>query len=159
MNASIIRNSPHSEPKSALAGALAVFVHLFFVALLVFGLNWKDHPPEGMIVDIWTELPKPIQEPVKSQPQPKQSVPVQEPVKPKIEPQPPKPEPPKPVPQKAIAEPPVKKPDIAVKQKPEPVKEPPPDLQEQKKKEQEKVKEQERLKELEKQKELEKKKE
>ena len=157
MSASILRNSPHSEPKSVLAGALAVFVHLFFVALLVFGLNWKDHPPEGMIVDIWTELPKPIQEPVKSQPLPKQSVP--ETVKPKLEPQPPKLEPPKPVPQRTIVEPPVKKPDIAVKQKPEPVKEPLPDLQEQKKKEQEKVKEQERVKELEKQKELEKKKE
>ncbi|MBP6367839.1 MAG: cell envelope integrity protein TolA [Nitrosomonas sp.] len=167
MNVSVLRNSSHSEPRSLLAGALAVLVHLIFVAMLIFGLNWKDHPPEGMVVDIWAELPQPTREPVKTVTPPKQeSKAVQEPVKPK--PEPPKPEPPpepvkseplKPAPQKAVTTPLVKKPDIALKQKPEPIKEDKPDLQEQKKKEQEKVKEQEKIKELEKQKELEKKKE
>lgn len=158
MSVSVLRNFPHSEPKSLLAGGLAILVHLVFIALLVFGLNWKDHPPEGMMVDIWTELPKSVvQEPVKTQPPPKQSKPVQE--QPKSEPEPPKPEPAKPEPSKAVTAP-VKKPDIALKEKPEPVKkEPKPDLEEQKRKEQEKLKEQDRLKELEKQKELDKKKE
>lgn len=178
MSVSVLRNSPNSEPRSILAGVLAVLVHLVFVALLIFGLNWKDHPPEGMVVDIWTELPKPVQEPVKMQPPPKQSKPVQEPVKPKPapepepeprKPEPPKPEPPKPepvkpepakpVPQKAAVIPPVKKPDIAMQQKPEPIKEIKPDLEEQKKKEQERLKELEKQKELEKKKELEKQKE
>ena len=64
MSASVVRNPSYSEPRIILAGALALLVHLVFVVLLVFGLNWKDHPPEGMVVDIWSELPKPIQEPV-----------------------------------------------------------------------------------------------
>ena len=80
MSVSILRNTPYSEPRSLLAGVLAVLVHLVFIALLIFGVSWKDHPPEGMVVDIWTELPKPVQEPVKTQPPPKQSKPVQDPV-------------------------------------------------------------------------------
>jgi colicin import membrane protein len=60
MSVSDPRNCPHSEPKSLLAGVLAVVVHLMFIALLVFGVSWKDHPPEGMMVDIWTELPKSV---------------------------------------------------------------------------------------------------
>ena len=66
MSVSILRNTPYSEPRSLLAGVLAVLVHLVFIALLIFGVSWKDHPPEGRVVDIWTELPKPVQEPVKT---------------------------------------------------------------------------------------------
>lgn len=176
MSENIARNSSHSEPKRLIAGALALLVHAVFVAILIFGLSWKDHPPEGMMVDIWTELPQPVQappkqpEPVKPEPQPeppkpeppKPEPPQPEPPKPEPpKPEPVKPEPPKPVPQKPAVTPPAKKPDIAMKQKPEPepIKEAKPDLEEQKKKEQEKIKEQERLKELEKQKALEKQKE
>ena len=162
MSENASRISTHTEPKRLMAGVLALLVHILFIAVLVFGLSWKDHPPEGMIVDIWTELPKPMQEPVKAQPAPKQPEPIKqepeppkpEPTKPEpLKPEPPQPEPqktepPKVVPQKAVS-PPVKKPDIAMKQEQE----------EQKKKEQEKIKEQERLKEFEKQKEIEKKKE
>lgn len=161
MSENAARNSSHSEPKRLTAGVLALLVHAVFIAILVFGLSWKDHPPEGMMVDIWTELPQPVQAPPK-QPEPQPEPPKTEPPKPEPpKPEPPKPEPPKPepvktepskpVPQKPAVTPPVKKPDIAMKQKP--------DLEEQKKKEQEKIKEQERLKELEKQKALEKQKE
>jgi len=157
MNVNDLRNSSYSEPRILLAGVLAVLVHLAFIALLIFGLNWKDHPPEGMMVEIWTELPKPIQEPVKTQPpQKQQTKPAPEPVKPKSEPEPPKPEPAKPAPQQAAVTPPVKKPDIAMQQKPEPIKETKPDLEQQKKKEQERLKELEKQKELEKKQELEK---
>ena len=107
MSVSVLRNSSYSEPRILLAGVLALLVHLAFVAVMIFGLNWKDHPPEGMVVDIWTELPKPIQEPVKTQPSPKQSVPVQEPVKPKPEPEPLKSEPPKQEPPKPGPGPPM----------------------------------------------------
>lgn len=111
-----------------MAGALAALVHLVFIAFLIFGLNWKDQPPEGMMVEIWTELPTPIQEPVKTQSPPKQIKPALEPVKSKPEPEPPKPEPvkpepAKPAPQQAAVTPPVKKPDITLQQKPEPIKE------------------------------------
>jgi colicin import membrane protein len=178
MSENAARNSSHSEPKRLTAGVLALLVHAVFIAVLVFGLSWKDHPPEGMMVDIWTELPQPMQappkqtKPVKPEPQPeppkpeppKPEPPKSEPPKPEpSKPEPVKPEPLKPAPQKPAVTPPVKKPDIAMKQKPEPepelVKEAKPDLEEQKKKEQEKIKEQERLKELEKKKALEKQKE
>ncbi len=176
MSENAVRNSSHSEPKRLTAGVLALLVHAVFIAVLVFGLSWKDHPPEEMMVDIWTELPQPVQappkqpKPVKPEPQPeppkpeppKPEPPKSEPPKPEpSKPEPVKPEPLKPAPQKPAVTPPVKKPDIAMKQKPEPelVKEAKPDLEEQKKKEQEKIKEQERLKELEKKKALEKQKE
>jgi len=166
MSVSALRNSSNSEPRILLAGALAVLVHLVFIAVLIFGLNWKDQQPEGMMVEIWTELPAPIQESVKTQSPPKQIKPAPEPVKPKPapeperpKPEPVKPEPAKPAPQQAAVTPPVKKPDIAMQQKPEPIKETKPDLELQKKQEQERLKELEKQKELEKKKELEKQKE
>ena len=67
MNENTARNPLHTEPKRLLSGALALLVHIVFVTVLIFGLNWKDHPPEGMVVDIWPEFPKPVQEPVKTQ--------------------------------------------------------------------------------------------
>ena len=39
------------------AGVLAVLVHLIFFAFMIFGLNWKTYPPEGMVVDFWSSLP------------------------------------------------------------------------------------------------------
>jgi len=66
MSVSVLRNFPHSEPRSLLAGVLAVLVHLVFIALMIFGLNWKSYPPEGMVVDIWTKFPKTLQGPGKN---------------------------------------------------------------------------------------------
>ena len=162
MSVSFLSHPTYSEPRSFLAGVLAVLVHLIFVALLIFGLKWKDHPPEGMTVDIWAELPQSVQGPKKTQPPLKQFKPVQEPVKAKSE-LGPKPEPPKAgslqpqpsdeesdksLPTKSVLSP-VKKPDIAMRQRPEQVNEIKPRLEEKRKLEQEKVKEQERLKEIE----------
>ncbi len=98
-----------------ISGALALAMHLLFLALLVFGVSWQQRKPDSAaIVDLWSSLP-PL-------PQPKVVEPPPEPLKPapKAEPKPvPKPEPK-----------PVAKPDIALKEKLE---------KERKKKEQERL--------------------
>ena len=142
--------APSEEQRSALAGILALLVHIVFIALLVFGFNWKDRPPEGMIVELWQDLSQPVQPPVVKTTPPPPAQPKQQP-KPAPEPKSePKPEPTKAKPAPInVAPPPPKKPDIELKdktEKPKPVQEAPkPDPEEQKKKEQEKA-EAERLK-------------
>lgn len=82
------------------AGVLALLVHVAFFALMVFGISWQAKAPQGVVVDLWSNLPTPPAPPaVAPQPPP----PAPEPVK-KIEP---KPAPPAPS-QKA---------DIALKEK------------------------------------------
>lgn len=171
MSINVLHFHSYSEPKKFLSGALALLMHMMFIAMMVFGLSWKNHPPEGMIVDLWSELPKPVQEPVVSR-EPSKAIPPSEPLKPKSI-DPPKPEVPiKPESSKQTATPkeitpPIKKPDIELKQKPEPIKEIKPNLEELKKKElEEKLKkieaqkkEQEQKQELEKKQALEKQKE
>lgn len=101
------------------AGALAMVVHLFFFAALVFGVSWKTLPNLPVYADLWQALPD---LPVPIPPEPR---PVQEPApQPKPEPKPaPKPEPvpkpvakpPPPAPKPVEKAPP--KPDIALKEK------------------------------------------
>lgn len=91
-----------------ISGALALAMHVLFLALLVFGVSWQQRKPDSAaIVDLWSSLP-PLPQPKIEEPPPE--------VKP--QPEPPKPAPkvePKPVPK---AEPkPVVKPDIALKEK------------------------------------------
>lgn len=171
MSINVLHFHSYSEPKKFLSGALALLMHIMFIAMMVFGLSWKNQPPEGMIIDLWSELPKPVQEPVASR-EPSKAIPPSEPLKPKpIEP--PKPEVPiKPESSKQTTSPkeitpPIKKPDIELKQKPEPIKEIKPNLEDLKKKELEErlkkiesqKKEQEQKQELEKKQALEKQKE
>ena len=40
-------------PGRGLAAVLAVLVHLLFLALLVYSLNWKNHAPEPVMVELW----------------------------------------------------------------------------------------------------------
>ena len=171
MSINVLHFHSYSEPKKFLSGALALLMHIMFIAMMVFGLSWKNQPPEGMIIDLWSELPKPVQEPVASR-EPSKAIPPSEPLKPKpIEP--PKPEVPiKPESSKQTTSPkeitpPIKKPDIELKQKPEPIKEIKPNLEDLKKKELEEIlkkietqkKEQKQKQELEKKQALEKQKE
>ena len=171
MSINVLHFHSYSEPKKFLSGALALLMHIMFIAMMVFGLSWKNQPPEGMIIDLWSELPKPVQEPVASR-EPSKAITPSEPLKPKpIEP--PKPEVPiKPESSKQTTSPkeitpPIKKPDIELKQKPEPIKEIKPNLEDLKKKELEErlkkieaqKKEQEQKQELEKKQALEKQKE
>ncbi|TCV83797.1 cell envelope integrity protein TolA [Sulfurirhabdus autotrophica] len=104
------------EPGKRLAGFLAVFVHLLFFGLLIFGVNWHSKQPEAMSADLWSALP-PAQKPVKelvAKPKPVEPTPPKETPKPPPEAEvvhKPKPEP------KVEPKPPVVKPDIALKEK------------------------------------------
>jgi len=85
---------------------------VFFI-FMTFGLSWKTFPPEGIVVDLWSDLPQPEQPPVKKV-KPLPPKPVQPPKK--VKPLPPKKV--KPLPPKK-AEPLSPKPDIALKKEKE----------------------------------------
>lgn len=121
-----------------LAGILALLVHIAFIGLLFLGFNWKTQPPEGMIVDLWQDLPQAETQPTRQTDQ--------QPIADKTLPQPPQPIQQSKPPAIKIAPPPPKKPDIVIKkknEKPEPnpqnLDETVPDLEEQKQKEQAKA--------------------
>jgi len=99
------------DQKLFKAGVLALLVHVGFFIFMTFGLSWKTYPPEGIVVDLWSDLPQPEQPPTKkAKPLPPKPV---KPLK-KVKPLPPKPvEPPK----KVKPLPP--KPDIALKKEKE----------------------------------------
>jgi colicin import membrane protein len=99
----------NTTPKErVISGAFASTMHLLFIALLVFGVNWqKKVEPQVNIVDLWSPpsaepkavAPRPAPEPPRPEPKPV--------VQPKVEPTPPKP----------LAKPEAAKPDIAMKEK------------------------------------------
>ncbi len=68
MNTAVLPRSSHHEPGLFLAGVLALLVHFIFVVFMFFGLNWKTQPPEGLIVDLWHDLPQPFHPAVKQPP-------------------------------------------------------------------------------------------
>src|SRR5262245_13625111 len=74
----------HETPNDkAISSALALFIHGLFLALLIFGVNWKKPEPATMVAELWSNLPSP-----------KSAVPPPPPPPPKVEPEPaPKPEP------------------------------------------------------------------
>ena len=96
------------EPGRGLAIVLAVLVHLIFVAVLVFGVNWQTKEASPVMAELWSSLPTP-----KAAPQP---APRPEP-KPEPEPEPrPEPKPlPKPEPKVEQAKP--AKAEIELKEK------------------------------------------
>jgi len=107
MSALALRDSAHPEPGLLPAGVLALLVHVAFLVFMIFGLNWKSYPPEGMVVDLWSSLPEPAPPLARARPLP----PKPAPSPPEVKPLPPKPETPPPT-----------KPDIALKEKVEPPK-------------------------------------
>ncbi len=96
------------EPGRGLAIVLAVLVHLIFVAVLVFGVDWQTKEASPVMAELWSSLPAP-----KAAPQP---APRPEP-KPEPEPEPrPEPKPlPKPEPRVEQAKP--AKAEIELKEK------------------------------------------
>ena len=107
------------EPGRVPAIILAVLVHLAFIALLVFGVDWQTREPAPVIAELWNALPgaAPAPTPAKPEPAPEPK-PVPKP-EPTPKPAPPKPEPrpePKPEPKPVQA-------DIDLKAKSEKLKE------------------------------------
>jgi colicin import membrane protein len=87
--------SVNRDQKLLKAGVLALLVHVVFFIFMTFGLNWKTHPPSGIVVDLWSDLPQPEQKPTKKikalPPKPVDPPKKIEPVPPKkVEPAPPK---------------------------------------------------------------------
>lgn len=121
MSAMVLRHSSRDEPGLFLAGVLALLIHVVFVVFMFFGLNWKSHPPEGVVVDLWQDWSQPAQPVIKQPPVKKELVPPEpaQQLKPAQQPVQEKLPPPK------IASPsPAKKPDIVRKEKnekPEPL--------------------------------------
>ena len=79
------------DQKLFKAGVLALLVHVGFFIFMTFGLSWKTYPPEGIVVDLWSDLPQPEQLPTKKvEPLPSKKV---KPLPPKkVEPLPPNPD-------------------------------------------------------------------
>jgi colicin import membrane protein len=87
------------DPGKLASAMLAAVVHLLLFAVLVFGVQWQNRPPETIAVELWEPPPAPVAE----APQPL----------PKVEPVPPPPVAAKP-------EPVLAKPEIAEKAPPKP---------------------------------------
>lgn len=64
----------YPEPYKLPAGALTLAVHIAFITLLYFGLDWSAKPPQGMSFDIWDSLPEPPLAPVREEPPPVKQV-------------------------------------------------------------------------------------
>ena len=95
-----------------ISGAFASTMHLLFIALLVFGVNWqKKVEPQVNVVDLWSPLSpaetKAVAPPPPAPPKPEVRPEIKPEVRPKVEPTPPKP----------VAKPEAAKPDIALKEK------------------------------------------
>jgi colicin import membrane protein len=69
-----------------VSGALALMMHLLFLALLVFGVSWQKREPVAMVAELWSSLP-PLPEPVAEPPKVEPAPPKVE-VKPEPKPQP-----------------------------------------------------------------------
>ena len=102
MSAMASLDSESLEPRLLKAGVLALLVHVVFFIFMTFGLSWKTFPPEGVVVDLWSDLPQPAQLPTKKA-KPLRSKPVQPPKKVK------------PLPPKIEKTPALTKPDITIK--------------------------------------------
>ncbi len=50
-----------------VSGALALMMHLLFLALLVFGVSWQKREPVAMVAELWSSLP-PLPAPVAESP-------------------------------------------------------------------------------------------
>src|SRR3954466_10348428 len=97
--------------------ALAIAVHLAFIAVLVFSLRWQNRPPEPVTVELYAPPSKVVApEPAAETPPPPPPEPAPEP-----NPPPPPPEPkPEPKPQPKPVPPPPPEPPKKAAPKPEP---------------------------------------
>jgi colicin import membrane protein len=96
-----------NQQEKLISGAVAAGMHLMFLALLIFGVNWqKKVEPPANVVDLWTSTVPVVEAPPAPEPPPPPPPPVEV-----------KPEPKLPEPVKVAPKPEVAKPDIAFKDK------------------------------------------
>lgn len=85
------------EPGRRLAVVLAILVHLIFIGLLVFGVNWQTREASPVVAELWSSLsvpapkaePRPEPEPeVKPEPRPEPKPESEAKPEPKVEPKP-----------------------------------------------------------------------
>jgi len=98
-----------NQQEKLISGAVAAGMHLMFLVLLIFGVNWQRQVEQpANVVDLWSS-PTPVAEaPPAPEPPPPPPPPVAAKPEPKV---------PDPVPVKAAPKPEVAKPDIAFKDK------------------------------------------
>lgn len=51
--------SDTATPGRLPAALLAALLHVLFIGFLVFSVNWKSHPPQPVMADLWEALPPP----------------------------------------------------------------------------------------------------
>jgi colicin import membrane protein len=96
-----------TSQEKVISGAVASAMHVMFIALLFFGVNWqKKAEPQVNIVDLWSP-PAQVEPQAVEPPAPEPPKAEVKPVPPTVDPTPPKP----------VAKPEVAKPDIALKEK------------------------------------------
>jgi len=93
------------EPGQVASALLSAVVHVLLLAVLIFGVQWQNRPPESISVELWEPPPPPPPAPVVEAPKPLPKVEPPPPVVAKPEPVLPKPDivekkapPPKPIP-------------------------------------------------------------
>jgi colicin import membrane protein len=100
-----------TQREKRISGALAIAMHVLFVALLILGVSWQKRASEpGAVVELWNTVTPPRAEPPPPPPPPKPAPKPEPPPEPKVERKPPPP-PPKPQVKPEV------KPDIALKEK------------------------------------------
>lgn len=83
------------DPGKVVAGALALAVHVLFLAFLVFGVSWQNREPAPVQAELWSSLPAAAPPPPRQAPPPeprRETKPAPQP-EPKPAPKPAKPEP------------------------------------------------------------------
>lgn len=65
-----MRHAMRIPPGRVPAAVLAALVHVVFLALLVYSLDWKTHAPEPVMVELW-QPPPPVQQQVMPKPAPR----------------------------------------------------------------------------------------
>ena len=52
-----------AQPGRGISGLLALFVHVLFFGLLLFGVSWQEEEIAPVFVEYWKELPPPPETP------------------------------------------------------------------------------------------------
>jgi colicin import membrane protein len=76
------------NPGRVPAIILAVLVHVAFIGVLVFGVDWQNHEPAPVVAELWNSLPKAETAPPPPPPPPEPEAPKPDPPNPEPNPNP-----------------------------------------------------------------------